>query len=494
MDALLLIARLALAAVFAVAGVGKLLDLDGSVEAVRAFHLPGRLARPVGLGLPVVELATALLLLPSATAWVGALLAALLLGGFLAGIANSLRLGEAPDCHCFGQIHSEPVGPRAIGRNATLLVVALFVLVEGYTDPGSSPFGALADLSALEATMLIGLAVALTAVVVEGWLIAHLLRQSGRFLLAVDELQGTTPTERPVAAETPVGRLVPVVEVEDLDGRRQPLAALLERGRKVMLVFSDPTCGPCAALRPEVRRWQTEHASRLTIAVVSRGEAEANRLHAAEHGLERVYLESERAVSAAFGVTGTPAAVLISAEGRIESEVAGGAAAIRALVAKTTARPTIPLNGTPRPPAAGVGQVAPAITLPNLDGERVNLDTKGDRDTVMLFWNPGCGFCQRLLPELVEWDSSVPTPERPGLVVVSTGDRDVNRAAGLRSTVLLDEGFATGRRFGASGTPSAVRIGADGRIASSVAVGGTAVMALLATSEGAELSATSPTA
>jgi hypothetical protein len=45
--------------------------------------------------------------------------------------------------------------------------------------------------------------------------------------------------------------------------------------------------------------------------------------------------------------------------------------------------------------------------------------------------------------------------------------------------MLLDQGFTAGRQFGASGTPSAVLIDGDGRVASTVAVGGPAVLALL---------------
>ena len=487
MDAMLLIVRLGLAAVLVVAGVAKLLDLDGSMAAVRGFHLPERQVRPVGAGLPAVEILAALSLLPSSTAWFGALLAALLLIGFLAGMANSLRLGEAPDCHCFGQLHSEPVGPRAIGRNAVLLILALFVLVEGYDDAGASLFGAVARLSAFETVLLLGLVLALAGVAAEGWFIAHLLKQSGRFLLAVDELRsGTAPTAG--SPGSPVVRSMPSVTVRDLDGRDHPISDLLERGRPVMLVFSDPSCGPCAALRPDIRRWQTEHALRFTLAVISRGEAAVNRTHAAEHGIERVYLETDRNASAAFGVTGTPAALLISAEGEIESEVAGGATAIRALVERATRRPTIALNGTPRPPVLGVGRAAPAITLPDLEGNPTTLDLTGERSTVLLFWNPGCGFCQRLTPDIRAWESDR-TEADPELAIVSTGDRAANASAGFQSTVLLDEGLATGRRFGVSGTPSAVLIDGDGKVASEVGVGGPAVLRLLSR-EGADRAAT----
>jgi hypothetical protein len=49
---------------------------------------------------------------------------------------------------------------------------------------------------------------------------------------------------------------------------------------------------------------------------------------------------------------------------------------------------------------------------------------------------------------------------------------------GLASTVVLDQQFAVGRAFGASGTPSAVLIDAEGKVASEVAVGAPAVLEL----------------
>src|SRR5688500_8385490 len=123
MDTVWLVARLVLAAVFAVAAVGKFLDLEGSVKATRGFGVPERLARPIGVALPFIELLAAALLLPVSTAQLGAIVASILLIGFLAGMLNSLRQGEAPDCHCFGTFHSEPVGPSTIVRNAVLLAI-----------------------------------------------------------------------------------------------------------------------------------------------------------------------------------------------------------------------------------------------------------------------------------------------------------------------------------------------------------------------------------
>jgi hypothetical protein len=49
---------------------------------------------------------------------------------------------------------------------------------------------------------------------------------------------------------------------------------------------------------------------------------------------------------------------------------------------------------------------------------------------------------------------------------------------GLRSPVVLDEEFLVGWTFGASGTPSAVLIDAEGNIASEVVVGAPEVLEL----------------
>ncbi len=68
MDLGLLLARLVLAGVFLVAGIAKLADWRGSVQAMRGFGVPQRLATPVGIGLPIAELVVAILLLPIATA------------------------------------------------------------------------------------------------------------------------------------------------------------------------------------------------------------------------------------------------------------------------------------------------------------------------------------------------------------------------------------------------------------------------------------------
>jgi thiol-disulfide isomerase/thioredoxin len=126
-----------------------------------------------------------------------------------------------------------------------------------------------------------------------------------------------------------------------------------------------------------------------------------------------------------------------------------------------------------------LGVPAPALKLLDLTGQLIDLAAYPGDLTLLLFWNPGCGFCQQMLPDLKAWEAN-PPPGAPQLLVVSTGTVEANQALGLRSPVVLDQAFSAGRAFGAAGTPSAVLIDAQGHIASSVAVGAAAVLALAA--------------
>jgi peroxiredoxin len=239
-------------------------------------------------------------------------------------------------------------------------------------------------------------------------------------------------------------------------------------------------------LLPDVARWQRDLSDQLTIALVSRGATEVNRLKSTEHGVQQVLIQRNREVAEAFHAPVTPAAVVVLPDGTIGSNLAQGADEIHTLVATTTqrAQPATPASGgcncgksqpLPLRLESQVGQTAPGFLLPDLDGQPVKLENFHGRPTLLLFWNPGCGFCIRMLDALKAWEREAADVQ---LLVVSRGSVDANRALGLHSPIVLDDGFAVGRAFGASGTPSAVLLDSEGRIASSVVAGADDVLAL----------------
>jgi len=498
----LVIARVGLACVFVVAGVAKLADLAGSRRAVADFGVPERFAGAAGWLLPVGELAVAAALVPAGSAHFGALGAAVLLVSFVAAIGNALARGRAPDCHCFGQVHSAPAGWPTLARNAGLLAVAGFVAIAGWNGGGDSATHWLGRMSAgwLAA---IGVGVLLVAVIgFLAWFSLQLLGQNGRIFARLEAIEAAIGGSMELAgAEAEgalgeglaggglaVGSVAPEFTLPSVDGEPVSLGSLLAARTPLLLVFSDSGCGPCEALMPEMAGWQSEHASRLAVALVASGDAPRNRAKAAEYGVQRMLLQSEREVSEAYQASGTPMALVVGADGLIKSPTVGGAEAIQALVTQATRRALIvrqvpASNGhhdepaPPLPDTSRVGQPAPELSLRDLDGELVALTDLYGRRTVAIFWNPGCGFCQRMLADLKALEIDPPEPA-PQIVVISTGEPDMVRELALRSRVLLDPDGEAMNAFSAGGTPMGVQID-QGRIASPVAAGAEAVIALI---------------
>jgi peroxiredoxin len=387
------------------------------------------------------------------------------------------------------------VGWQTLARNLLLGGVAVFVVVGGWRDPGVSATHWLARLDTAGA---VGLAAGLVVAGLAGflvWFCFQVLRQNGRILARLEAIEarlggvpaGAIPSSNGHVEEwrpgLPVGTPAPEFELPDLDGELVSLEDLMGRGLRVLLVFSDPGCGPCGELMPDVGRWQREHAERFRLVVLSRGEAEENREKASEFGLELLLLQEDREVGDLFECYGTPGAVLIDANGLVASPVAQGSDEIAELVARASdplgVMQVAGTNGNhPGQDAfSRVGEPAPSLELPDLDGSTVKLtDLLGER-VLLLFWNPQCGFCQQMLSDLKAWEAD-PPEGAPGLIVVSTGGVEDNRAQGLRSTVLLDHDFSAGSAFGAGGTPMAVLIDADGNTASEVVGGAQAVFDL----------------
>jgi len=129
------------------------------------------------------------------------------------------------------------------------------------------------------------------------------------------------------------------------------------------------------------------------------------------------------------------------------------------------------------PTGPKVGEPAPPVQFQNLGGETIDLkDFRGEK-TLVLFWNPGCGFCQQMLEDLKTLETD-PSEAIPKILIISAGTIEANKAMGLSSPVVLDQEFAAGRAFGASGTPSAVLVDEQGKIASGVVVGASEVLKL----------------
>jgi uncharacterized membrane protein YphA (DoxX/SURF4 family)/peroxiredoxin len=313
--------RLLLAGVFLTAGIGKLLDLAGSRQAMRDFGVPDRAATIAGTLLPVVELTIGVALIFAPSARWGALAALALLLTFIAGIARAMARGEEPDCHCFGQIHSAPAGPLTLARNAALAGCAAVIVAYG-----SGPAGD-AWVNARSASELVAAGAAICAVAA----VAYALSLRAEIARLKRDLDMAQTGAAAAAPGLPVGADAPAFALRDLQGETVSLTALRERGQPVLLMFMSPNCGPCAAFVPTIQQWQQSLSARLTLAIITSGTAEQNAVFT-EHGLEHVLLQDEGEVAALYGANLTPSGVFVTPGGKIASPPGEGQQGIEPLV------------------------------------------------------------------------------------------------------------------------------------------------------------------
>lgn len=315
-------ARLLLALVFAAAAVGKLADQSGTRASLRDFRVPAKTLWTLALALPLTELAVAAALAAQPTARLGAAATLALLSLFASGIVLAMVRGETPDCHCFGQLHSQPAGRRTLARNASLAVPAVFVLTYG---PGRSLDKWLPARSSAEVVAL----VALCLLVALGVASVELYRRNRRM---ARHLARTKETMAAFPVGLPIGARAPRFSVKDLDGRTVTLDGLLAERKPVSLVFANPDCGPCAAMFPTLARWQRHLADRMTIVIAASASAPQLRPLADVHGLRNVLIDRDAEMFESYHASGTPSAVIVTADGKIGSPTRSTTVIVEALI------------------------------------------------------------------------------------------------------------------------------------------------------------------
>lgn len=494
-----LAARIALAGVFATAGVAKLAGRRAAARSFTEFGVPEQLSELAVSLLAVAELVLAVAVLPSATARFGALGIATLLTLFISVILWTLARGQRPACACFGQVRSEPIGPRILVRNSLLWVGAALVAWDATPQASALHAGAAwpdaaRAIGSSSTTGVLAL-LALAGLALVSVTLVSVLRQYGKLLMRVERLErelGVQPdSER---AGLPVGADAPAFSLAALNGGVVSLAHIKARAKTAILVFIEPGCGPCSELLPDIAAaqvrslWldasvdaaqplahtagdrQSAPDSHTLVIVVTQGDARENRAKTAGLGVRNVLLQQAREVADAYKVVGTPSAVRIT-NGVVASALAAGPDAVRSLL-----NDALHTHTDTDAQTLGVGDDVPALPLRDVDGRTTDLRELTQKRSLLLFWSPACGYCQEMLADLLAWERRT-DPAGLSLVVVSQGSPAANRDQGLRSQVVLDDTFLVGRTLGVSGTPSAILVD-KGRVISGISAGASAVFRL----------------
>jgi peroxiredoxin len=120
-----------------------------------------------------------------------------------------------------------------------------------------------------------------------------------------------------------------VPEFAAMDSHGQPVGHRALSGTRAALLYWSPTCGYCQAMEDELAQWATDPPARAPrlVLLTGHGAPLPNRFNA-----DVVIADADGAIARRFGLVGTPAAVLTSADGTIASAVGVGADDVKALL------------------------------------------------------------------------------------------------------------------------------------------------------------------
>jgi peroxiredoxin/uncharacterized membrane protein YphA (DoxX/SURF4 family) len=485
MDVILLLVRLFLFGVFLLAGIGKLLDWEGSEKAAKDFGVPGDLAKPVAYALPLVEIGIALLFLFVNTSWIASIGGLLLLLAFIGGMLYQMAKGNAPDCHCFGQIHSEPVGKTSLIRNIGFAILSLLLVSQGRNDQGLDLATSSNDM--LQAVLVLGILVLLAVAV---FYLKKIFQQQLQITRRIEVLELVSRdgalVERQDAGSPsdnlPIGAPFPEFELADTSGKRIKSGDYFRAKKPMLFIFVSPDCGPCNALYPEIQEWRSTLADKLKIVLVSTGSASANLAKFADD--KDILLQEKRELAEKVRARWTPTAVYVNSHGRVASHPASGDTAIRELVEKLSAEDNLQAeykyfaNKIDGPGKVKIGERVPEFSMPAVTGEPITHETFEGKDSLVVFFSLTCPHCVRMIEELKEWDMNKGADE-PNLIVISDGDPEAHKELRLNAPIVLDENYTFAGKIGMMGTPSAVLVNKKREIVTETGIGAPNVWALI---------------
>jgi peroxiredoxin len=283
----------------------------------------------------------------------------------------------------------------------------------------------------------------------------------------------------------PIGAPAPDFAVQSVDDEELSLSRLISGGIPVLIAFFAPNCPPCEALLPVLEHWDRELSEKLTVAVISSGTsqddvyalADTQLLHVADNG-SRVHKD--------YDAAWTPSAVLISPQGTVASRLANGAAAVEELMRHFAGNQKNPWLGAAankqrddaEPAAPQFGDPAPLFSLRDRNERSIGLSDFLGRRVLLLFWNANCSFCKRMAPDIRAFEDDPPGNE-PQILIITNGSVRSARQYGFRSPVLPARNSKVDEKYGVQGTPSALLIDEEGRIASSLETEATGILKLL---------------
>lgn len=297
---LLLCLRLGVGVIFLLSGVGKFWDLAGTRQALSDFGVPDAWTSWGTRALPAVEILVGLGLFFDLTHRPASAGAALLSLTFSLAIANLLRQGRTPPCHCFGAIQSAPVGKTTLLRALALFTLSLICSV--FRGPSLTP-----DRTS---HLLMGT-------------VALLLVSAGSNAVLWQRSQSRTRQR----GRLEVGQRLPAIPL--LGGGF--LSEKLSQDKKNVVVFTSAGCSTCRPVNDGFSRWQTTFSQELNLLKISGVKPDSGPTRAEVQS----FLINRDHLGKIFA--GTPSAFWVDEKGTILSPHVFGLEQIEALLKVVTA-------------------------------------------------------------------------------------------------------------------------------------------------------------
>lgn len=338
------IATLTLAAILVIAAIGKLRENDDSTrEEWEELGVPAALNQSWLRRLhPFGELALVVLALaPGPLSFIGAAGMLLLTLAYLVLIIAAWRRPEPVACACFGSAQRTAITGHTVVRNVLLVALAVCAVLAVAIGNGS-PWDVVTEglrSSAAQVNGPLALVMGLLALAA-GWFSAptgtvDATDPAGAAGAALPPTAATgpfVPEGAPASVEEEgdyLRTLTPRAPVVEADGTRTDLLALSSRGA-MLLIFASFGCGPCRQVVADLGSIR-QRLPMLDVRVVSAMAPESLDQVSPEWREGALYDEDSMA-STMLQVSGTPAAVLLGADGMLAGGPALGIAAVRELI------------------------------------------------------------------------------------------------------------------------------------------------------------------
>ena len=298
-----ILAPVTLAIVLGISGVAKLREGSATLNSMKQLGL-GRLAQPwLAAALPwgEIALAAALLVLPGVWGTLAAVAALALFAAYWLLIARALREPAKVNCGCFGKTIDGTVTTWTLARNSILVALAALTVAGTLFTAGVLP--------------------GLIAVGTQAWWLV------GAFVIAALVFVTVRPEDAPAAPimthAVPMGdeddeplfdyqrAPIPFASLQTPDGSTVTLRDMAFQQARLLL-FVSTTCGGCAPVRERLAEWTAAMPQIGVHAVYTqKPTVDGDGIDPALTNL----FDPDYNTTRIFGLSGTPAALLLGADG-----------------------------------------------------------------------------------------------------------------------------------------------------------------------------------